>query len=244
MPSRNAAVFDVITVAFVVLTVGVAGLVVLIINDPQTSINPLPPPTGLPIVDLPTLTPSVTPSATPTATHTPTTTPTPSATPTATGTPLPTETPIPTITPTPVVSEPETSVPISAPADTPFPAWTSSPYPFTAQQIRYQANDTSAGCQWLSIAGTITGMSGEPLPGLAIEINGESFRNVVFSGSAASWGEGGFEFNLGAAPRTALYEVRVLGPTGGPVSEVITIETGNTCQRNVAVVEFIQNHAY
>jgi len=87
-------------------------------------------------------------------------------------------------------------------------------------------------------------MDGAPLPGLAVEISGDNFRNVQFSGSAARWGNGGFEFNLGAAPRAATYTLRVLGPVGGPVSEVVYVETGNTCQRNVAIVDFTQNHPY
>ncbi len=127
---------------------------------------------------------------------------------------------------------------------TPIPAATRSPFPFTASEVRYQANDSDQGCQWLSIAGTVIDLGGEPLSGLAIEINGSEFHNVQFSGSAAQWGDGGFEFNLGAAPRTATYTLRVLGPTGGPVSDLIYVETGNTCQSNIAIVELIQNHPY
>jgi len=36
----------------------------------------------------------------------------------------------------------------------------------------------------------------------------------------------------------------VLGPAGAPISESVTVETGVTCQTNVALVEFRQNHAY
>jgi hypothetical protein len=261
---------DVITVIFLVLTVTVIAAVVLIINDPAIPLNPFPPPTVLPQINLPTLTPSATATATATATDTPTVTSTPTATFTPTDTPLPTSTPTPTITPTPVLpgapvqTQPPTMVltmalPTPAPLDdgsgslvpgsgsdlpTSIPAATRSPFPFTASEVSYQANDTDQGCQWLSIAGRVTDLGGEPLSGMAIEINGPEFHNVQFSGSAAQWGDSGFEFNLGAAPRTTTYTLRVLGPTGGPVSDLIYVETGNTCQSNVAIVELIQNHPY
>jgi hypothetical protein len=257
---QSTSWYDVVTVVFVVLTVAVLALMVLIINDPNTPLNPFPPPTAAPMLQLPTLTPSVTPTGTATITPTPTATATATATPTATDTPTPTETPLPTMTPTAVMSGlesqppgPAVDVPLddgsgvpvpTSPGTTPLAVWTRSPFPFTGELLYYQANRNDEGCQWLSIAGTVKGLAGELMPGMAIEINGESFRSVVFSGSAVRWGAGGFEFNLGAAPRTATYTLRVLGPTGGPVSDDLVVETGNTCQRNVAVVEFVQNHPY
>jgi hypothetical protein len=264
--SSGVTFFDVLTVIFVILTVAVIAVVVLIVNDPNGPINPLPPPTAAQLVQPPTLTPSPTPTATGTATGTPTITPTPTVTPTPTYTPLPTDTPTPTVTPTQVLFSGDTGAPPTMALPTPqsplddgsgtvvpgsgrptasFAATvTRSPFPFTATATRYEPNPGEQGCQWLSIAGTVTDLFGNPLPGLALEINSENFRNVQFSGSAARWGEAGFEFALGAAPRTATYTLRVLSPTGGPISELIDVETGNTCQSNVAIVEFIQNHSY
>jgi len=79
------------------------GAVVLIINDPNTPINPLPPPTIPPMAIVPTLTPSSTPTNTPTATATPTASPTPTDTPTPMPTATPTDTPTPTASATPTV---------------------------------------------------------------------------------------------------------------------------------------------
>ncbi len=264
--SRSTIIYDLVTVAFLALTVVLIGAVVLIINDPNSPINPLPPPTIPPTAIVPTLTPSSTPTNTPTATDTPTDTPTPTATATHTPTATPTDTPTPTATPTSVISglEPATTAAPTAPTALPplddgsgndvsggevpdataTPAPTRSAFPFTASAVRYQANDNAQGCQWLSIAGTVTGLDGDPLPGIAIEVEGENYRSVAFSGSAPGWGKAGFEFELGSAPRAGTYRLRALGPTGGPVSDDVFVETGSTCQRNVAVVEFVQNHAY
>lgn len=257
--ARSSGIFDLITVIFLVLTVGMSGLMVLIINDPRTALNPFPPPTSVPTITLPTLTPSATITPTSTATGTATASGTPTDTPTATETPLPTITPTPTVSPTPVLPgvEPQaTPLPTAAglddgsgteiegPARTPYAAPTRSPLPFTASEIRYESNAGQDGCQWMSIAGTITGMDGEPLPALAVELSGENYRSVQFSGSALAWGAGGFEFQLGFTPHADAYTLRVLGPTGGSVSEAIDITTGDTCQTNVAIVDLIQNHPY
>jgi hypothetical protein len=110
--------------------------------------------------------------------------------------------------------------------------------------VTYETNEGEQGCQWMSIAGTVTSLNGEPVPGLAIEIRGENFNQVQFSGSAERFGEAGFEFYMGESARTATYALQLLDPTGGPVSDIIYVETGSTCQRNVARVEFIQNHEY
>jgi hypothetical protein len=259
--NRSSTIYDMITVIFLVLTVSMAGVVMLIVSDPYTALNPLPPPTIPAIMVIPTLTPSSTPTATATITATPTITPTATATATVTWTPTATGTSTPTITPTQVLSGSAeqpiavgsslaplddgsgTRIPLSQ-TGTPIQIPTLSPFPFTALDPRYEANNGDQGCQWLSIAGTVTGLNNESLPGLAVEINGEDFNQVVFSGSAARMGPAGFEFNLGAAPRKATYTLRLLGPTGGPVSDYIYVDSGNTCQTNVAIVEFIQNHPY
>jgi hypothetical protein len=262
--NRFSTLFDVITVVFVILTVSLLGLIVLIISNPNTPLNPLPPPTVPELVMPPTFTMTPTPTDTPTATDTPTITPTPSITPTSTETPTPTATDTSTPTATQVVFEAGAQTPIPIGTETPLVPLddgngtslpgnnsfsggmtpTRSPFPFTASDVTYETNEGEQGCQWLSIAGTVSGLNGEPVAGLAVEIRGENFNQVLFSGSAARLGESGFEFYLGDSARTATYTLRLLGPTGGPVSDVIFVETGGTCQRNVARIEFIQNHAY
>ncbi len=272
-PKRSPALYDAITVLFVALTVGVLALMVLIVHDPHTALNPFPPPTLLPVVELPTLTPSATHTATPTATGTATPSATPSATFTPSASPTATASATPTASPTQVIAgaaatplspppqtlppemlpsvptlddgsgQPVPSVPAAA-TPTPFAVPTRSPFPFTVQDVRYEANPGEQGCQWLSVAGTVTGINGEPIPDLAIQIEGENFRQVQFSGSASRWGESGFEFHVGAAPRNATYTLHIKSPTGGPLSEPVEVQTGNTCATNVVLVEFVQNHPY
>lgn len=266
--SRTSVIYDLLTVIFLVLSVVVVGLVMLIISDPQTPLNPLPPNTVPPIAILPTLTETPTPTATFTPTPTPTATPTFTPTNTATPTATPTFTPTPTATYTQVVSglEPTVFEPVDATATlmplddgsgnlisgaaddaatrAPTLTPTRSPLPFVAGTVDYRAYEGTAGCQWLGIAGSLTGLNGDGLAGLAVEIEGENFREVVFSGTNDSWGAGGFQVRLGAAPRTASYTLHVLGPSGTVISPPLTVETGNTCGSNLAVVNFVQNHPF
>jgi len=261
---RLAALFDLITVIFVMLTAALVAVIVLILNDPGTPLNPFPPPTAAPLLHMPTLTPSRTPTATTTATATATATFTPTATATATATPTPTDTPTPTTTPTPVLSGATPvglpgaptagppplddgsggTIPGSGATAAPYAVPTEAPFPFTLESVQRTANAGEQGCNWLSVAGSIIGLDGSPLPGVAVEISGDRFRQVHFSGTAPAWGDGGFEFQVGAGPDRAEWELRVLGPTGGAVSDVIALETGATCQTNVTVVTIRQNHAF
>lgn len=262
---------DLIAVLFLVLTVAVVALVVLILDDPYTAVNPLQPPKPATEFITPTLTPSVTPTATATLTPTPTLTFTPSHTPTETPTlpptmtSTPTETPVPptaTITPTPVVANlapPAASpTPVVAPAsptvaplddgsgnvlDNPTPVPTLSPFPFTAT-IRYAGYEGDDGCQWLGVVGTVTGLNGEPSTGLVIEITGENYQQKVFTRPLDDWGEAAFAFQVGRSPRSLPFTVLLTDPGGQVLSATIQVETGNTCQTNVAIVEFTQNHAY
>lgn len=262
---RNSPVYDVITALFMVLTVAALGFLLLLFADPQTPLNPFPPPTIAPRVILPTvtLTPTATDTPLPTATPTASSTPTATATATATATPTPTATP--TITPTPVLSGALSQLPAGDLAlETPTPAPlddgsggaipgsvgsgpalpTRSPFPFDPREVRYEANDNDQGCEWRGVAGTLTTLSGDPVVGLAIAVEGESFRQVVFSGSADRWGAGGFEIRVGTEPRADAYTLTVIGPSGAAISPDVTFETGSTCETNVAVLDLVQNHAY
>lgn len=265
---RTSPVYDAVTALFVVLTVAALGVIVLLLGDPQSALNPFPPPTIALRVVLPTATLTPTATATPLPTATPTASFTPTVTPPASATPSPTITLTPTITPTPVLSGALSQLPagdlaitptlaplddgsggqipgsVGGPSGSPAGRPTRSPFPFDPGAVRYEANDNAQGCGWRSVAGSLTTLNGDPVAGLAIAIEGESFRQVAYSGSAERWGAGGFEFQLGTAPRAASYTLQVIGPAGVPVSPLVQVETGSACESNVAVVTFVQNHAY
>lgn len=216
-----------------------------------------------------TSTPSATPIATntPSATWTPTITLTalPSNTPTYTLTPSPTHTPSPTYTPTYT----STPVLAGLPSNTPAPAGVlpvstegiaaqpgiviptgqaaplgagevQSVYPFIASTPELRSNTNSQGCDWLGIAGQVIGLQGESLLNYPVEVAGDQFLEVQFSGSAPTYGASGFEVNVDSHPRQATFSVRLLGPTGDPLSDYILVETGTDCQTNLIYLELQQ----
>jgi hypothetical protein len=112
------------------------------------------------------------------------------------------------------------------------------------RQITAQSNSNEQDCDWLSIAGTVTGAFGQALLNLPIEVTGQGFAEVQFSGSAPQFGPSGFEINVGDEPEAKTFSVRVLTPFGEPASDYVVITTGETCQTNVVVIQFIQVQGY
>lgn len=150
----NARVFNLLTVVMLIATlclVGFYGAIGIGIY------NPFPPPTAIPMAQLPTETATPTPGE-PTAI--PTWTPTP--TPTVTPTPLPTSTRTPTVKPTSLM------LPTFTPTGTPTPRVTRAPFPFTCEvQLRRPEYDS-----WSGVAGHVQDLDGNPLPGYYVRIEG------------------------------------------------------------------------
>lgn len=257
--SRITIIYEVITVIFLIAAVGVISATLLIVNDPSVPFNPLPLvaiPTRY-IIPSSTVTPTPTHTPSPSATSLPTYTPTATITVTASATPTITATSVIAGAPPPAtISVPEVTanpdLPITGSGNnaqpgvilaTSTPSATLSPFPFVAQ-IRYMQNANEQGCQWSSIAGTVTGLANEPLTDLAIEINGNDVEAVVFTGSNPLFGFSGFEFPLGSSPSIGQYQVRLVSATGVPISDFVFVTTGDTCDRNVTVVDFQQTRSY
>jgi hypothetical protein len=229
---RQGGVYDLLAGFFVLAAIGAIVLTVLLVQDPTSSLNPFPPNTPQPTPTLfvlggggqsgDLLPPTWTPSPTPLGGASPT----PRATATSTGTPPPTATGV-----------------------TPLPGATNTVavFPFTLQDeaVTYARNSSAAGCAWLSIVGQVFDLNGTPVPGLPIQVTGDdSFSKLVFSGSADAFGPSGYEVELDTTPKEAEYVVRLLNTTGMPLSEPIVVRTLSSCDRNVAIVNFVQNHEF
>lgn len=150
----------------------------------------------------------------------------------------PTDTPPPTVTPPPTLGPTPTFTPIPAEAILAQP----SAFPFMAANngAVYVPNGNASGCDWSSIAGSVTDLVNAPLDGYGLRIMGEGLDETVFSGSVQSFGPGAFELFLNGAPQVGTYTVQLLSPDGLPLSQTYTITTRATCEENVAVVSFLQ----
>ena len=88
------------------------------------------------------------------------------------------------------------------------------------------------------------GRGGEPVAGLAVRVIGEGIDEIRFTGTASAFGAGGYEVFLNGAPLEAQYTVQLLSQTGAPISEAFSVTTQSSCETNVSVVSFVQNHTY
>jgi len=135
------------------------------------------------------------------------------------------------------------------PSFTPIPAEAiptqASLFPFVAANngAVYVPNGNDQGCDWSSIAGSVTDLLGAPLDGYGVRITGENLDETVFTGTAQTFGPGGFELFLNGAPQVGTYTIQLLSPQEVPLSEEYTITTRATCEENVAVVSFLQTRA-
>lgn len=147
-----------------------------------------------------------------------------------------------TATPQPQPTQAPTDPPTPGPTASFTPLGLAAVYPFALADtgVLYIPNDNGRACNWSSIAGSVISMEGEPVNGFGVQISGEGLDEKVFSGTAQTFGPGGFELFLNGVPQQAEYSVQLLSPAGTPVSEKIPVSTRAECDQNVAVVNFIQ----
>ncbi len=251
-----------VLIGLIIIGVGVYGA--YIYRNPYSALNPLAPATPLPIIVSATFLP-------PTATTTPTFTPVAvgmvdvteaTAEPTALVTvdsrfvtpTLPGAAAVDGV----AVAQAPTTAPVSdgsgplvtfTPSATTPAEPTESPFAFVLlvpPGVVYTPNGNGRGCEWSSIAGTVVSLSGEPINGLGVRFTDQITQevNTVFTGSSATFGEGGFEFIISSAPVQNGYTVQLFSPAGAPLSDELTVVSSDQCSQNVAVINFEQVKPY
>lgn len=193
---------------------------------------------GTPGTDLPSATPEaistdVPPSATPEPTVADPASPTPENTqePTSTGTAVPTATftPQPTFTPTAV------------------------PYQLQLMNPYYLSNFThpELGCNWLGVAGQIFSSGGQVQLDILIKAGGELAGKPIVeemtmpladSEVDLAYGPGGYELTLALSPvdSESTAWIQLFSLDGNPLSEKIYLTTFDDCQKNLILMNFIE----
>ena len=229
----SGLVWNILTVLILLTIFCVVSVFFLIFIDPNSSLNPFPPPTLYPSMVPPTMT--VTPRFTLVPSWTPTNiTSIVAATPDKTYTPVTpkrTETPI-TVIPT------GTAVP--------------GEYAFDLQQgspsaINGETFHPDAGCNWAGVAGQAMSLNDEPVRGLFIQLGGsipgvQSVDKMTMTGMAVQYGQGGFEFTLADSPvaSTGSLWIQLLDQQNLPLSDRFYFDTYDDCQKNLIIIYFQQ----
>lgn len=225
--------YNLLAALFVLATAGICVVTVLLIRNPTLPFNPFPPPSPYPT---PTLFLLGGGSSSGNAPPSPTLVP---------ATRVPTT--LPRVTQPPQVTASAT-LQLRPTGLTALPGGTNtvSIMPFTIQNeaVTYSQNTNNKGCAWLSIAGQVFDIDGNPLPGLPVRVTGENFDWIAFTGTAPQFGPSGYEVYLNSTPIEAEFLVQLLNTTGEPLSEPVVVRTISSCDGNVAIANFIQNHPF
>lgn len=109
----------------------------------------------------------------------------------------------------------------------------------------YTANyANNAGCNWMGVAGQVFDLNGEPVASGAylVWVTEGEINQQVFTGSALAYGPSGWEVFLYDRPRVTTHRIQLFSPSGTPVSEVYEFTTRASCNQNLVLVNFVQNH--
>lgn len=135
--------------------------------------------------------------------------------------------PLPPFTPLPVIV---TATP--PPAPTPTLSLGSQSFVLTPDGVTYGRH--RSGCAWAGIAGEVRGV-GRYL----VRITSPTLDALVYSGTASAYGAGGYELKLFDAPLQGTVTVQVFGAGDVPASDPVRVELRDTCEENLAIVEFV-----
>ncbi len=226
-------VFNILTILVLMTTVCLAGAFALVYINPYLVINPFPPPTLPPLLELPTSTP--TPLILLPPTWTPTLTPEPTMTQTPSPTPSPTEQSA-TVTQEGVEA---TSASIT-PTGMPYVLQPNNPVAIP------NIGHPDKGCNWMGVAGQAIGMDQAPVVGLFVQLGGvlgdRYFDYLSMTGTATQYGIGGYEFTLGDKPiasRSTLW-VQLFDQGMVPLSDKVFFNTYAECEKNLILINFNQ----
>ncbi len=219
-------ILNLLTVLTLLATVVVSlGFIITFIN-PYWGINPYPPPTLPPTLGSPT------PTVTPAVTLPPTWTKTPANTPLASETPEPTETP--PESPTPELSETPVAV------EMPFALQVGSP----ARMPNFVNEEE---CNWMGMYGQVFDLNNSPILNLSVHLVGEleglkPIDQYALTGSAPDLGPGAYLFNIALQPIASddSLWIQLDDGSGGALSDKIFIDTSDSCEENLIMVNFRQ----
>ncbi len=225
-------VFNILTVVCLLGTLCVGAVFFSIFINPNSSFNPIPPPTLPAVAGFPTVTP------TPLLRLPPTWTPEPTKTPLPTNTPYPTSTPWPTFTPYGAA----TATQASTPGGYTFVVQQGSPASISSQPFK-----PNEGCNWMGVAGQVFDMRGAGVPSQMVYYGGTLAGAPIpdtptITGLLLEYGRGYYEISLADHPvasKGTLW-VQLRDQQGLAMSDKFYFDTFDSCDKNMIIINFSQ----
>jgi len=230
---RTDLIWNTLTIVVLAVTLCICVVFLIFFVNPNTGMNPFPPPTMPVALELDTLTPTPKQVLPPTWTLTPTNT----LTPTETSTPEPSA----TLAPVGEATMTETSTAMES--DMPFVLHDGNP------QYIPNLYHAELGCSWMGIGGQVLSLNGAPVTGVVVKLGGQlagqSVEKVTVSGIATKYGPAGYEFDLTDivdGPTASSYSlwVQLLDQAGLPMSQQIYFDTYQECDKSTIIIYFKQ----
>ncbi len=237
MKPSSDLVWNLATVFVLAFIPMIVAIFLVIFFEPQSSLNPLPPPTLPARLVLPTATAtplSLPPTWTPTFTATTSATPAPLTESSATagfevisGTPL-------------------SDLGNAAPTETVPPGYYAYATQSAPQAISASLYDADRGCAWMGIAGRVFDLQNSPVTGIRVALygflDGHTVQLLSLTGTAVQYGPSGYEFTLADTPiaSTNLLYVRLLDQSDLALSDKVYFDTYNDCNKNLILIDFKQ----
>lgn len=225
---RNDTVWNILTTLLVLATVSAIFFFLFLFSNPNTALNPFPPPTLPVLVQIPTSTPTqvmLPPTWTPTVAI--------------------------TMTPEPTIEEATATFP-SGETPTPYATDPNAEYPFAPKSdpiaMANTVFHTDGNCNWQGVAGQVVDIQGRPVLGLMIHLsgyyNGKSIDQTTLSGGAQEWyGKSGYEFVLSTGQpidSVGRLSVQLTDTAYVAISDKIVFNTYADCQKNLILINFQQ----
>lgn len=101
-------------------------------------------------------------------------------------------------------------------------------------------------CNWMGVAGQAFDIQGRPIPGITVQVSGplhgKTIQFLSMTGSALSYGEGGYEIFLDDKPEDTMgeFDIRLVDQLGRGLSPRYSFNTYNSCEKNLAIINFKQ----
>jgi hypothetical protein len=232
---KQAAFWNLMTFFVVLLLLASVGLSVWIYVQPDTPLNPFPPPTLPAFGGLPSQ-PTVKNGG---------------ASVIGSSTPQPTFTPPITLTTTPLA----VTITLPMPSQTVQLLFSLTPtqrpvYPYDlkGEPSAIQAFQLSSdkACQWMGVGGQAVDLQNRPAVGILVQLGGyldrKNYQQTSLTGTALQYGQAGFEFTLTEEPAASnkTLWVQLVDQSQVPLSDRVLFDTFNDCNKNLILINFRQ----
>jgi hypothetical protein len=114
----------------------------------------------------------------------------------------------------------------------------------------YLSNFFPLACSWHGVGGQVFDAQGKPMQNMVVTVggwlSGVAVNKVSMTGTSPAFGPGGYEVHLGTQPVTSFNSlwIQVSNLSGEVLSQPLRFSTYADCDRNLIIINFVQELPY